>query len=270
MAPVSVFEASDYKEFLKNWLLARPKGGRGESRKIAAQLGVSTTLVSQVLNGDKHFTMEAASDLCDYLALSERETDHFLLLVDYARAGSHGLRLRLKRRIDQSRKAAQKLSVRLEKDRDLSDSEIAVYYSHWTYTGVRNLIATAPEIETEQIAKRLNMPLHTIVKVMSFLIESGILVQNQGRYESGAKRTHLGADSPLVVKHHQNWRLQGFNRMNFAKESDLFYTAPMSLSNELAERVRADLPAFIENIVKLVGPSPSEVVRCLNIDWFEF
>lgn len=33
----------------------------------------------------------------------------------------------------------------------------------------------------------------------------------------------------------------------------------------MAQKIRAELPAFLEKIVSWVGPSESEVVRCLNI-----
>ena len=53
-------------------------------------------------------------------------------------------------------------------------------------------------------------------------------------------------------------------------DKNLFFTAPMSLSHETVELIRQKIPAFIEEIIKLVRPSPSEVVHCLNIDWFEY
>lgn len=267
---VSAFEFSDYKDFLKAWLADRPKNGRGESRKIAARLAVSTTLVSQVLNGDKHFTMETASELADYMALTERECDHFLLLVDLARAGNQSLRAKIKRRIDAGREAARTLNKRLEHDRNLSAADAATFYSHWVYTGVTNWIATQPSADVAAIAERMKVPVTLVAKVMSFLLETGILVKKPDGYENGVKRIHIGADSPLVVKHHQNWRLQGFNQMPFTDKQNLFLTMPMSLSEEVAARIRSDLVTSVEKIGKWVSPSPSEVVRCLNIDWFEY
>lgn len=58
--------------------------------------------------------------------------------------------------------------------------------------------------------------------------------------------------------------------MPYVDNKNLFFTMPMSLSEEVADKVREDLPAYIEKIAKWVGPSPSQVVRCLNIDWFEY
>jgi DNA-binding Lrp family transcriptional regulator len=158
----------------------------------------------------------------------------------------------------------------VERDRDLSEIEAATYYSHWIYTGITNLVAVNPRMTYEEISSRLNIPAPMIVKVMSFLIESGILIQKSGSYDLGSKRILFGPESPLVAKHHQNWRLQGFNRMPFSERKNFFFTLPMSLSAEVADQIRADLPAYIEKITGWVGPSKSEVVRCLNIDYFEY
>lgn len=237
---------------------------------MAESLRVSTTLVSQVVNGDKHFSMELASDLCDYMGLGEKEADHFLLLLEYARAGSHGYQKRLKRRVDLARAAALKLSERVEQDRKLTDTESAIFFSSWAYAGIFHLVATNPKLTIDQLAERLKMPRHSVAKCMDFLIESGILVSKGGSLEVGMKSAHIGADSPFVVQHHQNWRVQAFNKMTFAGSEELFYTAPMSLSHETAAVIRSELISQIDRIVKLVGPSPSETVRCLNIDWFGY
>jgi hypothetical protein len=73
-----------------------------------------------------------------------------------------------------------------------------------------------------------------------------------------------------VVKHHQNWRIKGFQSMELRREEDLFYTQSMVMSREAAEKIRLMLPGIIEGIHGIGGPSDSEVVRCLNIDWFEY
>src|SRR5262249_23613292 len=147
-------------------------------------------------------------------------------------------------------------------------------YSSWVYSGIFNLAATAAhsgQMTPEDIAERLKMPLAVIRKVISFLLETGILVSRSGQYEPGAKQTWIGADSPLVDKHHQNWRLPAINQMPYADEKkNLFFTGPMSLSSADADRIRADLPNYISKINSWVGPSASQVVRCLNIDFFEY
>lgn len=269
---MSVYETFDYREFIRTWVSLRPGGGRGLYRKMAEAIGVSTTLVSQVLSAqEKHFSMENAVELAEFMALGERETEHFLLLVEYARAGSYKYRERLKKRIQKAQASAQKLSERLEKDRILTDHESATYYADWTYTAITHLMACDASLSLDQLSERLHLPRSVVAKSFSFLVNTGILIARpSGGFDVGPKLTHLGSDSPLVNKHHQNWRLKGFAQMIQKNESDLFYTAPMSLSHETAKQIRGELPAIIERIIKLVGPSPSETVRCLNLDWFSY
>lgn len=267
---MNIYEFLSYKQYLRAWLKALPKRGHGESRRISEALGVSTTMISQVLNGDKNFNLELASDLCDYLGLNEKETDYFFLLVEFERAGTQRLKQKLKKKIESLKVQASVLKDRLEKDKELSDHDKAVFYSSWVYSGIRNLIAIDDTLTIDSIAQRLQVPRNQIQKILDFLIETGLCELKHNKYAVGAKRTHLGNDSALVTKHHQNWRMQGFNKMIFAEDKNLFYTAPMSLSKQAADKIREELPAFIEKINKLVVDSDSEIVRCLNIDFFEY
>ncbi len=74
----------------------------------------------------------------------------------------------------------------------------------------------------------------------------------------------------FVVKHHQNWRMRGLQMMDSYDDKHLFATLPMSISEETAEEIRHLLPKLIEQILEKVGPSKSEKVYCLNLDWFEY
>jgi hypothetical protein len=53
-------------------------------------------------------------------------------------------------------------------------------------------------------------------------------------------------------------------------QADPFITAPVSLSVEDASKVKALLLTAFEGSMKIVKPSPSEKVFCLNLDWFEW
>lgn len=267
---MNIFEFESYKEFVKKSIQEMPKGGRGQYRRLAQQLKISTTLVSQIFNGDKSLTWEHASDLADYFSLSEDETDYLFLLVQQERAATLRLRQKLQRRVEKSREHAKKLENRLNKDVSLSEKVRLHFYSDWSFSGIRMLTATEQGGSVDAIAQRLRLPSNVVKKVVAFLLENGLCVMQEGRLAVGPRRTHLGADSPLVNRHHQNWRLLSSQTMCRFNPSDLFYTAPMSLSEETAQRIRRELPSFIEKINKWVYLSPSEVVRCLNIDWFEY
>ena len=50
---------------------------------------------------------------------------------------------------------------------------------------------------------------------------------------------------------------------------NVFYTGPGALSHEAAAQMQKMILNFIQEYHKVSGPSESETVRCLNIDWFE-
>lgn len=267
---MNIYEFNDYKEYLKNWIALQPKQGRGLIRKMADHLRVSSAMLSHILSGEKHFSVEAANDLAAFIGLDENESEFFLLLVLHAKAGSFALRERFRKKILTEQTRAKEISKRVKADSDLPNVAKTIFYSHWLYTGIRNLSACSQFNNTDDIAEHLNLPRSTIKKVVEFLVKNELCIEKDGQLLPGPKQTHIAAQSPLVSRHHQNWRLQGFTKMIDAEDKNLFFTAPMSLSHETAELIRQRLPAFIEEIAKLVRPSPSETVRCLNIDWFDY
>ena len=90
----------------------------------------------------------------------------------------------------------------------------------------------------------------------------------KGRLDIGPQVTHMGHDSPFVNRHHANWRLKGLQYLENLSDNDLFCTGPMALSKEAAKSIRKSLVELIERSTKSAANSDSEVVRCLNIDWF--
>lgn len=267
---MKVYEFRDYKQFLKVWLKEHPRGGRGQLKRLADHLNVSTTLLSQVFNGDKHFSLETAAEIPEYVGLNDKESEYFLLLVEFQRAGSFKLRKLLERKLDREQQAGSQLQNRLQKDRQLTDEERMQFYSSWMFSGIR-LLSALPEIhDARAVSERMNIPLRTVNEVVQFLLEKNLCVIKDGKLTYGSYRTHIGKDSPFVVKHHQNWRIKGFQSMELRRDEDLFFTQPMALSREAAEKIRLMLPGIIEQMHGISGPSESEVVRCINIDWFEY
>lgn len=238
---------------------------------MAETLRVSPALVSQVVNSDKHLSPELAIQVADHIALGTRETDFFLLLVDYERAGSHRLRELLRERVELARADARKVSNRINTDHELDSETRATYYSSWTYTGVRNLTAIAGNGNAENLAIKLGLPKAVVARVVEFLLENKLCrIDSKGALTYGPGWTHVGADSRLVVKHHQNWRVRALTKMEELRTENLFFTSPMSMSAETAASIRGRLLDVISEVQTEVKPSPSEVVRCFNLDWFEY
>lgn len=267
---MSVYEYTNYKKYLSEWIHKQPKAGRGQLRKMALHLSVSTTLLSQIMNADKHFSLETATEVSEFLGLSEKESEYFILLIEYNRAGSYKLKKLLERKVIREQTIATQISQRLKKDRELSNDEKMQFYSSWLYSAARLMTALPEFPDTKAISLRLGRPNKQISQIIEFLIENGLCRIEKNRLTYGTYSTHVPKDSAFVIKHHQNWRLQGFNIMEQRRDEDLFFTQPMALSKEAAIQIRKMLPGIIEDIHKIAGPSNSEEVRCLNIDWYDW
>lgn len=238
--------------------------------RLAEATQLSAPMITQILNGEKNLSPEAAFSTAQFMGLEEDELHYFLLLVQLARAGSHGLRTTLQKQVRAEKRKASELKRKIKPDRELDELTKQRFYSDWLYSGLRNMTA-CPEFQTvDAIAAHLRLARPTVQKVIEFLLQQGLCVQKNGRLNVGPQFTHLEPNHPLVLQHHKNWRLKGMSKMSEKGEDDLFFTAPLSLSNADAEKVRALLPEFIEQIRKVVGPSESETVRCMNLDWFSY
>lgn len=268
-ALVSIYNFDDYKKYFNAWVENQPKHGQGEYRKVSLALNISTTMVSQVFKSDKHLSLEMACELAEHLNLNEEETEYFLLLVEHQKAGSVKLQKRFLRQIKIHQEKARQIENRIKKDVELSEETKTTFYSSWVYSAVRLLSSIDGFSDAQSIADRLNLPKNQVQKVIEFLVQNKLCEIKGGKLKIGAARTHLGANSPHVSRLHQNWRILGFNKMIQNDDSNLFYTGPVFLSQKVADQIRQELPDFIDRINKLVGPSENEVVRCLNIDWFE-
>jgi uncharacterized protein (TIGR02147 family) len=267
---LSIFEYANYRSYLEAWIDSLGSRSYGSKGRIAEALGISSSLVSQIMKGEKTLTPDQTSDLCEFLGLNEIETDYLHLLVDFDRAGTPRYRDKLQRKISNLQKQSRDLGKRVPRNKELSDEQRAIYYSSWLYTGVRNLTAIPGLNQPGAIAEHLNIDVGLVARVTRFLIENGLCIENNGKITYGPASIHVDKDSPFVNKHHQNWRFQAIHQMEKKRDQDIFFTSPMSLSVAAAEEIRKMIPNVVQSVMKITGPSPSEITACLNIDWFEY
>lgn len=190
-------------------------------------------------------------------------------MVEFARAGTHKLQNFFISQLEELKIQSKEIKSRVKVDKALDENGKATFYSNWYYTGISLLTAIEGFQSTEALADRLKLPRSTVKKVIDFLIENGINVLEDNKIKPGPRITHLEANSPLVSRHHTNWRLKGFEHLSNVQPDDLFYTGPMVLSESLQKEIRKNLIAVIEKNLKMIEGCPDEVLCCLNIDWFK-
>jgi uncharacterized protein (TIGR02147 family) len=267
---MTLLDSKDYKEFLRARLKTMPKEGRGQITKIAQVLDMHPTRISQILNGHVNLTMEQAAKLAHYLGLSVFETDCFLAMVQMERAGTEELRAIYRGQLQKYKEQSKELKHRVPKGATLTDDQKGVFYSSWAYSALRLACSVESLNSIDELAGHFNMSRNNVRTILDFLLDSGLVVEESGRFKIGPKTTHLEKASPLSLRHHSNWRLKAIHRHERLTESEIAYTCPVSIRLEDQAAVRELIMQLIEKFLKKVTESePPDSLACLNIDWFK-
>jgi len=264
-----IFSYQDYKIYLTELISARPQGGRGMRTGMAHAMNCQTAYISQVLNGLAHFSLEQGERLNRFLGHTDEESHYFLLLVQYVRAGTRQLKSYFFRQMGQVRKDRLVLKTRLEVKESLSERDQVTYYSAWYYSVVHVMLSIAEFQDKEAICAYLGLPLQQVSNILDFLVSVGLAEHEGGKYSIGQNRIHLGNDSPLVSKHHTNWRIRAIDSLDRHVDENLHYSSVVTLSREDVDRIKSVLVGQIQDVKSIVKESEEEEVYSYCLDFFQ-
>ncbi len=265
-----IFEYSDYKSYVLDLVAAYPKEGRGVFGKLAKALNVSSVLISQIFKGDKDLQIDHTIPLCKFFVLNELETEYFVALVSRKRAGNKELRHFYEQQIFQIQNKALNLKNHLNNNNEVSDEAKTEFYSTWIYAAIRNSCAL-PEVQTiDDLAELYRLPLNVLEEKVQFLLKNNLIAEGEEGLKLGIGSTHIPKESSLVHSHRKNWRLKAIDSFSNNDPEDLFFVAPMVISEDLAIKLRADLVDLIKGLYRDAPEGDPEVTCCLNIDLFRF
>ena len=265
---VSIFDFADYKSYLKAWVAAQPNKGRGAYTRIAEATGIHSSSLSQIINGDKDFNIDHVIRLGELLALTAIEMDFLIALLILQKSGQEKSRRYWLQKTESLRLKANAISGRVSPEHDLSEEEKALFYSSWLYAAVHLLTSIPEYTNLPAIVQKLNISMAEGERIVDFLLKAGLLVQDKERLQMGKSSTFLPHSSPLIARHHHNWRIQALQRHEKIDPlTEVSYTGPMTLSLEDAQKVRTLVIELSEKVYAVAVPSSAEVMYCLNVDW---
>lgn len=266
---MEVFEYSDYKRFLDDWLTAQPRGGHGLKSKLATSLKCRLAYVSRVLHGDANLSAEQALRAARFIGLARVETKYFRVMADRARSETAELKDVLDAELREIRKLAGSTRERLGLEDALDAVAESEYYASWQVSAV-HLALTIPELDTrEALSKSLKLPIERIGEILSCLIRCRVVAETSGgRLRVLRQLLHGDPRSPSARRHLANWRLKALDEVQFYEASHLHYSATVSLSAKDFDNVREILASALEKMANVVQASPEEQVAAINIDWF--
>ncbi|WP_415063743.1 TIGR02147 family protein [Bdellovibrio sp.] len=266
---MSIFNYIEYRKYLKATLESKPRKGYGELSKWAESCNIHPTLLSLILKGDRELSLEQAFALSHHLGLSAMEQEYFILLVQHSRAGTSAYKAYLQKKIDAVKDEATTVKKRFRHESEISDEAKMIFYSSYIYSAIRLYCDVSPNgVSSEMLIEKFNLDRRDLQEKLQFLLHSGLILEQKGRYKLGPSRTMVGRESVFVTKHHQNWRIQAILKAERLSQEEMMFTCPMVLSKADFAAFKVELSELIQKFSTLLKDSKSEEVGCFNIDWF--
>lgn len=261
----TIFDFRDYKAYVVSALSELPRGARS---RLSEALACHSAYVSQVLNGNSHLSLEQADKLNQFLGHNQSQSEFFLMLVQHDRAGTPSLKSHFKRQVDAFAKESSALKQQLEFKKTLALEEQATFYSSWQY-GAIHVLVSVPGCNTESgISKYLGIPVKRVSEVLKFLSQIGLVEKRGLSYSIGTSHIHLGDDSPLISKHHSNWRRRALMDSEQLCPHSVHYTSVITCSAEDGLKIKNLLLNAIKQARALVKHSKDEDGFSYSIDFF--
>ena len=265
----SIFEFYDYKPYLKHIELIRKPFIRGFRARMAETANCNATFISQVLNSENHFSLEQSHRIATFLDLKADEFRYFLLLVEYSRAGTPELRDYFKNQLDELKARHLDIKGRVRKDTELNAEAQSTYYSQWYFSAIHMLVTIAQYRTIAKISEALQLPPARVRDVVAFLLTHNLLSEQHGELVPGTSYLHLDRNSPLITRHHSNWRMVAMRDLEKVTPDSIHYSTVSTLAHKDVAELREKLVQVIQEYVQTVSCSKEETMWALNLDFFD-
>ncbi len=265
----SIYEYRDYKVYITDLIENDPSGGRGKRKDLANAMSCQVSHVTNVLSGDGHLNPEQAHAASEFFGLSPLETEFLLMLIQYSRAATQNLKRFFEKLLNEKQEKNTALKNRLKMPDSMKTEEESRYYSSWQVGAIHVLLSIAEFQTREAIAKKLNLPIKRVDEILIFLVETGLAKKDGQLYTILRSQLHLDKTSPLISKHHSNWRMRSILSLDQIESDHLHYSSVFTLSKKDYGKVRELLSNALTESFKIITASPEEESAVICLDMFQ-
>ena len=274
MAP-SVYDFTDYKQYLKA-LFNEPGVEKGSRAKLADFLSISSSQMSQVLNGTIHLTSDQGQKVCEFFGWEEDESHYLQLIILRARTSNRLACEALDRQLALISNAKRDFQTRLKLPsiKSVEPESVERFYSTWFYAAILTLL-TIPDFQlgktsVASISEKLGISELVTEQAIGFLSKAGMIALKDGRWSATEHYFHLKKGHPLLIQHHSNWRMEALRSIQFNRPSDIHYSGVVSVSKEDFENIRKLIEESIQRFTQYFQFSRPEELVGLCIDLFKY
>lgn len=242
-----VFEHKDYRSVLKSAIATKSKNQKSLSlRSFAKRLGLSTSFLSEVLNGKKLLSVDLAFKIAIKLQLTDTEIQYFCLLVQIEQEKDASFRKELIQRLKELRPNKRK-SYELSMDRFKSISE-------WQHAAILELTYLPIRLTPESVSKLLGISKIEAELSLSRLFRLDLIEKNtDGTFRK--THNHVYTQSPIP-----NEAIKQFHEQILKKASSSLQTTTPSERMSATDIVPID-SKHLPYIDRLSQEFSSEVLK---------
>ena len=267
---MSVFEAVDYLAFV-NQKLRSPAGGapRGQVKALAAKLRCHPTFVSQILGGKAHFNHEQAVLFCEYIQLSDEESEFFIDLLNRDRAGSRSSRAHFQRVLDRKTAERKIFQKRAAISSTLTREQEIQYFSRWAIP-IAHAAIQIPELrKSDKLAKAMSWSTSMTINALDTLEQLKLAEEKLGCWLPTKETLHIGRDSPLNSTFHVNWRLKTAAQLaeHDRAAEEIHYSSAFAISPDAAEEIREIILSSLQTIRTKMCEAKPEALYSFCLDF---
>lgn len=263
-----IYSYESYKRYVLDRIKREPKAGRGMRQKMAEFINCQIAYVSHVLSGERDFSIEQAEGITRFFAMTSDESEYFIWLVEKERAGTTQTKIFFEKLLQQKKEKYLQLKNRVNISDELDDAAKATYYSDYLYAAV-HMIITIPKFQTPKaIAEAFGISMKRTSQVLEFLKMNGLITENSGKLIPTSKYLFLDKNSPFILQHHTNWKMQAIQNMRHNDGTDLHLSMTVTLSEKDSKLLQRRISEFIEEMSETIKNSPEEKLMAIGIDFF--
>ena len=268
MKKESVFKFNTYKTLMAFMLTGSER--RGELTRAAKFLNCGRSYLSRVISENLHLTPDHAFNLSRFWKLSLSERDYFLNLVEFERAGDKNYKEFLRNKIIEIKKKNESIAERTDRKAFLVDSHQATYFSSWIWCAL-HFLTSIPEFQNvAKLASRTGLQQEQILEFLKGLEQQGFLTHTSGTWKFHSGEFHASQDSPLVLLHHQNWRMRALlDAQALGRNEAIHFTGVQTMSFEDVQKIKELLLNFLSDASRVAAPSAPEECMALTCDFFK-
>jgi len=255
----------EYRAILKEKLIQKQKSLPAFSlRSFAKKAGISQSMLSQVLHGNRNLSKKSAIKLVELLPFNGEESDFFISLVEYQTASSIHLKKHLFENICKNHPKTDVYEIQIDQFKIIAD------WYHIAILELTRLDKFVPSIT--YIANKLELSKLEATQAVDRLQKQGLLIEKNNRWVKSNKifETPANISNVHIREYHNQMLVKAVEALKdqSANKRD-FSGMTIAINQKQLPMVREKIKAFKKELSQCLNQDPDkDQVYQLNIQFF--